>query len=107
MALIASKPLFLILVCAIAYGLSAVALKQASEAPGLALFLAVAACFAVAAVAEIAVLRQLDLGLAYIAIIGMESVLVVTYAVMIGEGFGPREAVGAGLVLTGTALLSA
>ena len=107
MALIATKPAFLILICALAYGLSAVALKHASISPGPAIYAAIAVCFGVAAITEIALLRQLDLGFAYVAIIGAESVLVISFAAMIGEGFGPREAAGAGLVLAGTFLLTA
>jgi len=91
MALLASKPFLLIIICASAYALSAVAMAQAANRPHPMIFVIVAPCLVIAAITEILVLRQFDLGVTYIAIIGTESVLVVTQALMIGEGLGPRQ----------------
>ena len=56
--------------------------------------------------AEIALLRKVDLGLAYIAIIATESLLVLAYALWIGEGLSVREWTGAGLVIVGATMVS-
>lgn len=105
MTLFESRPVFLIVGCAFAYALSTFALKQAADAPHPAIYLVIAACFGGAAFAEILILRQMDLGLAYIAIIATESLLILGVALIIGEGLSPREMAGAVLIVTGTAIL--
>ena len=56
--------------------------------------------------AEIALLRRVELGLAYIAIIATESLLVLGYALYVGEGLSSREWLGAGFVIIGATLVS-
>jgi len=107
MSILLAKPIFLIVICAIAYAVATFAMKQASDAPNVLLYAMIALCFSVAAITEIIVLRQMNLGIAYILILATESLLVVSLAGLVGEGFGPRELAGAGLVLVGTAILSA
>jgi drug/metabolite transporter (DMT)-like permease len=106
MGLILFKPASLIIICAISYAVATFAMKEASESPHPLLFALIALALGTAAVTEIMVLRQMDLAMVYILILAAESLLVVALAGMIGEGFGPREAAGAAMVLVGTAILS-
>lgn len=62
---------------------------------------------AVAIVMEVAVLREARLGVVYIAVLGVESVLVMAAAHgLFAESFTARELAGAGLVLVGVAVMS-
>lgn len=107
MVAIASKPIVLLFICGFAYAAATLAMKATSETPKL-LFLAAIVIFLGAAVLlEIIVLQQMDLGTAYIAIIATESLIIVAIAAALGEGLGPREMAGAGLVLAGTMLIGA
>lgn len=58
-------------------------------------------------VAEIELLRQTKLAVAYIAILAAETLLVIGYSASIGEFFSLRQAFGAGLVMVGLITLTA
>lgn len=58
-------------------------------------------------VAEIELLRQTNLAIAYIAIMAAETLLVIGYSATIGEFFSLRQALGAGMVLIGIVTLTA
>ncbi len=107
MGVILARPVLLVVLCAISYAVATFAMKEASHAPHPLLFVVIALCLAVAALTEIVLLRQVNLSMAYILILAAESLLIVSFAGMIGEGFGPREMAGATLVLVGTVILSA
>lgn len=97
----------LVLVAALGYALATIGMKLASgNWSHLAIALLLAGFFA-ATFAEIALMRGIDLGLLYLVVIATESLVVLAYAWLIGEGLGPREAMGGLLVLAGIAVMSA
>ncbi len=101
MTYLITKPLFLILTAALAYAIATAGIKMAStiiSPPALALIFM---GFALATVAEIVLLRQADLGVIYIAIVTVETLMVLTLAAFIGEGLNMKQLFGAGLVLAG------
>ncbi len=96
----------LVIGCAVGYAVATAGMKVASNgltAFGLAL---VTLGFAAAFMAEITLLRRVDLAAAYIVIMAVESLLVLGYAVWLGEGLNPRQTVGAALVIGGLAAIS-
>lgn len=96
----------LILVSALGYTLATIGMKQAALGlPLLALPLLLVG-FMAATVAEVILLRKVDLAVVYVTIIGVETLLVLSYAAFIGEGLNLRGLLGAGLVVTGLALVS-
>ncbi|ETX29109.1 hypothetical protein [Roseivivax isoporae] len=50
---------------------------------------------------EVILLRFTALSVLYLAIVGAETLIVLAYAVWMGEGFGLKQATGAALVLAG------
>lgn len=99
------RPVCLIVLCAVAYAGATFAMKSASIASTGVIWLIIGVALSLAVLAEIALLRQHSLGLTYIAILGAETLIVLTVAFLIGEGLGPRKLAGAGLVLAGTAII--
>lgn len=97
----------LILVTSLGYLLATAGMKQAATTPGLIAFGLVLTGLAAAAVAEIALLRNNPLPSVYVTILAIETILVMAYAVYVGDGFGLRHATGAALVLAGIALAAA
>ncbi|MDP5362834.1 MAG: 5-aminolevulinate synthase [Paracoccaceae bacterium] len=96
----------LILITALSYTLATVGMKLVSQdiVPiGAALLIL---GLVVAVLAEIALLRKTDLSIVYITIVASETILVLLYAAMIGEGFGLRQATGAALVVAGLLAVS-
>ncbi|MCB1312521.1 MAG: 5-aminolevulinate synthase [Sedimentitalea sp.] len=59
----------------------------------------------VAVLAEITLLRSANLAVIYLAIIAIETLLVLVFAAMIGDTLSPPQLAGAGLVLGGMALV--
>ncbi|WP_228408708.1 hypothetical protein [Profundibacter amoris] len=51
-------------------------------------------------------MREINLGVLYLVIIAVETLIVLTYAFSIGEGLTSRQIVGAGFVLVGLAVVS-
>ena len=96
----------LTLVAALGYGLATILMKTLSDRVDLILPTMLAIVLLATVFAEIALLRKVDLGLAYIAIIATESLLVLGYALWIGEGLSVREWMGAGFVIAGAAMVS-
>ena len=97
---------FLVIVTASGYVLATVGMKliaTAGTAPG---FYALAAGIVVIILAEVALLRQTDLALAYIGVMAAETLLVLLYAMAIGEMFTLRQGAGAAMVLVGIVALS-
>lgn len=62
--------------------------------------------FFAAAASEIVILRTADLGIVYVTITAIETLAILVYAGMIGEGLDFRQMTGAGLVLAGVVLVS-
>ena len=102
---ILTKPALLVLICAIAYAGATFAMKSASVSPSAAIWLVLFLALGCAVGAEIMLLQRHTLGITYITILGAETLLVLVIAFTMGEGLGPREVMGAALVLAGTAVI--
>jgi drug/metabolite transporter (DMT)-like permease len=55
--------------------------------------------------AEIMLMRQAKLSHVYLTIIAIETLIVLAFAHVLGEGLGPRELAGGGLIVAGIALV--
>lgn len=96
----------LILTAALGYSAATIGMKMGSSTlTGLAV-LVMAIGLAAAVFSEITVLRGANLGPVYIAIIGLESLIVMIYAWYIGEAMTWRQISGAGLVVFGLILVN-
>ncbi|MEZ5715276.1 MAG: 5-aminolevulinate synthase [Paracoccaceae bacterium] len=95
-----------VLLAALGYAMATIGMKLAS---GNWTYLALALLllgFYAASHAEIVLMRDIDLGLLYLVVIAVETIVVLGYAWAIGEGLGPREAMGGLLVLAGLVVIS-
>lgn len=96
----------LILVAAIGYSTATIGMKMGSSAlTGIAILIMLIGLGA-AIFGEIAVLRGGNLGPIYIAIIGVESLIIMTYAWYIGEAMTLRQIGGAAMVVLGLMLVN-
>jgi small multidrug resistance pump len=96
----------LILTAALGYSAATIGMKMGSSAlTGLAI-LVMTLGFVAAIFGELTVLRSANLGPIYIAIIGVESLIVMLYAWYIGEAMSLRQISGASLVIFGLVLVS-
>ncbi|MGA0539891.1 5-aminolevulinate synthase [Neotabrizicola sp. VNH66] len=105
MQLFNTTTLLLILVAAAGYSFATVGMKLGSATLSPAAIAIMATGFVMAAGAEVIILKNAHLGVIYIAIIGIETLAVLCYATAIGEGLGPKQLFGAGLVLGGMLLV--
>lgn len=97
----------LILATAAGYALATVGMKSASSGH-MTLGLAIAIIgFGLACIAEIILMKRIDVSIIYIAVVAAETVLVLTYAHWIGETLSLRQFVGAGMVLAGLMAVTA
>lgn len=100
------RQLSLILVSAVGYAVATLGMKLASASFSVMAVTVITVGFLAAALAEISLLRKADLGVVYIMIIGVETLLVLGIATAIGEGLDLRRLLGAAFVLIGLALVS-
>jgi len=98
--------LLLVVVSALGYALAAIGMKLASTAVTAMALGVIVLGFAAAALAEVMLLRKADLGVIYVTIIGVETLMVRAFAALIGEGPDLRTLGGAGLAIAGIALIS-
>lgn len=106
LSLLQPANLILILVAALGYSAATIGMKMGSSAlTGLAV-LVMAIGLAAAIFGEMALLRGTNLGPVYIAIIGVESLIVMLYAWYIGETMTLRQISGAGLVVVGLMMVN-
>jgi drug/metabolite transporter (DMT)-like permease len=103
---IISNKIFLALIAAMGYALATVAMKVSSVTLSLPIVLGLVLVLAAAVVAEITLLRQMHLGLAYIAIIATETLIVLGFAIFIGEGLSLKQLFGGAFVFLGIAMVS-
>lgn len=97
---------FLLIIAAVGYAAATVGMKlSASQIGPLGIALLVAG-FLAAAVSEVTLLREASLGVLYLLIIAVETLLVLTYAYVIGEGLSRSQFAGGALVMVGVAMLS-
>ena len=101
-----ARPSFLVVICAGSYAAATLAMKASSHLPSVTNLSIIAFCLGIAAFAEIVLMRRFDIGVAYIAILVGETMLVLIAAFMIGEGLGPTQILGAFLVLSGAVLVT-
>lgn len=102
------QPRYLVLVVlsAVGYAIATVGMKLTSTSVTAVAVGVVITGFLMASFAEVALLRKADLGVIYITIIGAETLMVMAFAALIGEGPDLRTLGGAGLVIAGLALVS-
>ncbi|MGB3315098.1 MAG: 5-aminolevulinate synthase [Albidovulum sp.] len=101
MTYVLTRPAFLVVTAALAYAIATAGIKWASDAPSPMALLLIIFGFGLATITEVVLLRQADLSVIYIAIITVETLMVLTLAALIGEGLSPKQMLGAAFVLTG------
>lgn len=100
------RPTTLIILSGLGYASATLAMKAASSTPSLIAVSAIGLCLGLAVLAEVLLLQRTDLGLAYVAVLAAETVIIILVATAIGEGLGLRDMAGGLLVLVGAAILS-
>ncbi|MDH3264240.1 MAG: 5-aminolevulinate synthase [Paracoccaceae bacterium] len=95
----------MLILTALAYVGATIAMKAVASVASPATILLLALALALAGTFEVLVLQRVTLGAAYVTIVGLETLLVLGYAVAIGEGLAPREMAGGALVLAGAVVL--
>lgn len=96
----------LLLLAALGYAGATVGMKLSAQQVGpLAVALLVAG-FLAATMAEVVLMRGVSLGALYLTIIAVESLLVLAYAFVIGEGLSGTQIAGGAMVLAGVAILA-
>lgn len=101
-----SNKAFLAIAAGVGYAIATILMKIASEDATTIVIGAIALMLAGVVTAEILLLRQIDLGLAYIAIMATETLLVLGAAYFVGQPLSGREIAGGVLVLAGVAIVS-
>ena len=103
----ATSALGMLLLSALGYAGATVVMARlgAGHPPGL--FAVVAAALLLAVFAEIAALRHMPIVVVYLAILGLETLIVLVAAAWLGQAPGLQQLLGATLVLGGTVLLVA
>jgi len=100
------KSALLVLAASLGYSAATIGMKMASQSWGLMAVFMLLIGFTAATFAEIILMRGINLGVLYLIIIAVETLIVLSYAISIGEGLNPRQMVGAGFVLVGLAVVS-
>jgi drug/metabolite transporter (DMT)-like permease len=100
------KPLFLIPTTAFAYAFATVGLKMASSTASPAALSLIVGGFGLATLAEITLMRQMNLGIIYLAVVAVETLAVLGFAALIGEGLNGKQFIGAAFVVSGLVLVA-
>lgn len=96
----------LIVLAAAGYAFAAIAMKLiAQSGTSQVIVFLLAAFFVIIVLAEVQLLRHMDLSNVYIAILAAETLMILAYALWVGENLSTREIAGGGLVLIGIALV--
>lgn len=98
--------LVLVVVAAFGYALATIGMKLASNNWTAVAVALIVLGFVAAALAEVVLLQKADLGVIYITIIGVETLMVLAFAAAIGEAPDLRTLAGAGLVVAGIGLVA-
>ena len=101
MELLDTRLLILALTAAAGYGLATIGMKIASAQWGLLALGLILLGFFAAMQAEIILMRGIELGVLYLIIIALETLIVLSYAFAIGEGLNLRESLGGALIFAG------
>ena len=107
MLILLTKPAVLVALCAVSYAAATLAMKTVAHAPNVPTLCAVVLCLAIAVAEEVVLMRNMAMGLTYIAILCAETVLVLICATALGEVPTLRQVLGAMLVLGGAVLVTA
>ncbi|MCB2128922.1 MAG: 5-aminolevulinate synthase [Rhodobacteraceae bacterium] len=100
-----SNAFFLIPLSALAYAVATVGIKMASGNVTPVAVTFIVCGFALAAIAEAILLQRSDLGTVYLAVLAVETLAILCFASLIGEGLSGRQFAGAVMVLGGIALV--
>ena len=95
-----------VVIAALGYAVATIGMKLASGNWTILAFALLILGFFAATQSEVILMREVDLGVLYLFIIAVETLIVLTYAWAIGEGLGPRDAMGGAMVLAGLAVIS-
>lgn len=90
----------------VGYAIATLLMKLAAENTTTVIVGAIVLVLAGVVTAEILLLREVDLGLAYIAIMATETILVLAATYFVGQPLSPRELAGGALVAVGVAMVS-
>ena len=96
----------LIVISAIGYAVAAVGMKLASQSQSPLSIALVVAGFAVATLAEMVLLREGNLAMIYLVIIGLETLLVLAAAWYLGDHLSGSQILGGAFLLAGVALVA-
>ncbi|WP_116130810.1 SMR family transporter [Tropicimonas sp. IMCC34043] len=88
------------------YALATLFMKLAADGNALWPIAGIVVALGVTVSAEIVLLRRLDLGIAYVVVIGVESLLVLAIACLVGEPLSHRDLLGGAMVIAGAAMVS-
>jgi len=100
------RPEVLIIVAALGYAIATWVMKITAQSNSMAFVGLIALALMLAVAAEVFLLQRAALGHAYIAILSAETMLVIGFSFIIGEGLSPRELLGGVLVVAGSALVT-
>ncbi|MCA0920973.1 5-aminolevulinate synthase [Pseudooceanicola nanhaiensis] len=99
--------LTLIFLTALGYALATAGIKLTSDgAPGLFPLLAITTGFLIATVSEVLLLRGTELSTAYLLIVAAETILVLAFALSLGDSLSPRQVLGGLAVIIGMVLVA-
>lgn len=106
MEVIETRLLGLAVIAALGYAVATIGMKMASGHWTIVALALIVLGFVAATQVEIILMREISLGALYLIIIGIETLVVLTYAFAIGEGLSGRDAMGGAFVLAGLAVIS-
>ncbi|MEL7256703.1 MAG: 5-aminolevulinate synthase [Pseudomonadota bacterium] len=106
MEVIETRLLGLAVIAALGYAVATIGMKMASGHWTIAALALIVLGFVAATQTEVILMREVSLGALYLIIIGIETLVVLTYAFAIGEGLSGRDAMGGAFVLAGLAVIS-
>ena len=96
----------LVLVAAAGYGLATLFIKFSTESAQIGWLVGAAVVLSVCIMAEVMLLRRMDIGTVYLTILAVEAVLILAYTAVTGHALGAREALGGLMILTGALLVN-
>jgi drug/metabolite transporter (DMT)-like permease len=105
MGISVSSAFVLIPLSAFAYVLATVGIKMASGNVTPVAVAFIVCGFSLAALTEATLLQRSDLGTVYLAVLAVETLAILFFASLIGEGLSGRQFAGAVLVMGGIALV--
>jgi len=96
----------LIALTAMGYAVATAGMKLSTDGTSIMALTLMAGGLTIAVIAEIALLRHVDMAMVYLAIIALETILILGLALLLGDGLTLGQVLGAGLVVTGLSLVA-